>query len=161
MKVMKNLSQLFLLFVLVFGVVACSDDDDTNVNEEMTIAELAIETESLSSLVAALQRADLVSVVDGTTEFTVFAPTNDAFAAFLAEKGFASLDDVPVDVLSSILLNHVVAGEVVSTDLTTGYVKSNAQESTSGNFIDLYIDTNNGVTINGASSVSTADIQGK
>lgn len=52
----------------------------------------------------------MVGTLSGDTEFTVFAPSNDAFAAFLNDNGFANLDEVPTDVLKQILLNHVLAG---------------------------------------------------
>ena len=50
--------------------------------------------------------------------FTVFAPTNDAFAALLDELGLASLADVPVETLEAVLQMHVVPGQVRSEDLS-------------------------------------------
>lgn len=158
MRTIKNLSQILILFSFVFIAISCSDDDDT-VAEQKTIAELASETDDLSSLVAALDRADLVTTVDGEGSFTVFAPTNAAFSAFLSANGFNSVDEVPVDVLSNILLNHVISGEFQSGSLTTGYITTNAKEASTGNNISMYINTDNGVRINGASSVVTADIE--
>ena len=108
---------------------------------------------------AALEKTSLTAVLDGTDAFTVFAPGNDAFGAFLEAKGFANLDAVPTDVLTQILLNHVVAGNVKSTDLSTGYFANLATEATSMNNVNLYIDTNGGVTINGQSTVTTADVE--
>ena len=107
--------------ILLLTFAACSDDDD-NSNEilptQPNIVELAIATPDLSSLVAALTAADLVDALNADGPFTVFAPTNDAFATFLSENGFANLDEVPVDVLTQVLLYHVVAGKIGSTDLT-------------------------------------------
>lgn len=153
---MKNLRLFaFALLALSLGFVACGDDD--TMEGPKTIAELASETDNLSSLVAALDAADLVSTLNGSGPFTVFAPTNDAFDKFLSDNGFAALSDVPTDVLTSILLNHVVAGKVVSSSLSTGYVESSAT-GPGGNPMNMYISTDAGVTINGVSSVSTADI---
>ncbi len=122
------------------------------------IVDLAIATDDLSNLVAALQSADLVAALQADGPFTVFAPTNAAFEAFLAANNFASLEDVPVDVLTQVLLNHVVAGEFTSGSLTTQYVSSLSTAGAGGNNLSLYIDTAAGVTINGISDVVTPDV---
>ena len=155
---MLSLRNFLFLFILAIGMISCGDDEDITTEDPKTIAELASETSSLSTLVAALERADLVETLNGTGSFTVFAPTNDAFNALLQANGFSGLEDIPVDALTSILRNHVVTGQVLSTQLSTGYVKTNATESTTGNAIDMYINVDNGVTINGTASVTQADI---
>lgn len=75
-------------------------------------------------LVSAVIKAGLTDVLANGGPYTVFAPTNDAFVALLAEKGFTSLDDVPTDVLTDILKYHVVNGRVYSSDLTNGPVNT-------------------------------------
>jgi transforming growth factor-beta-induced protein len=83
-----------------------------------TIAQLAIGTPELSTLVQAVTRAGLVDAIsDPAADLTVFAPTNDAFAALLARLGFASLEEVPVETLRGILLDHVVGKELDAVDL--------------------------------------------
>lgn len=76
--------------------------------------------EDLSLLAAALTKADLVGAFTDEVSWTVFAPNNDAFAALLEELGFASLDDIPVEVLSDVLLYHVLGKRVYSSDLSDG-----------------------------------------
>ena len=153
------------IFLVVLGTQSCSNDDDNNmVNPDpQNIVELAVATPELSSLVAALQAADgnLVAVLSGPGPFTVLAPTNDAFAAFLSDNGFSSLSAVPTDVLSQILLNHVITGEVRSTDLPSeGYANTNATGA-GGRNLSLYINTSSGVRFNNAGSVvaNGADIE--
>lgn len=146
----------FALLMISLGFVSCGDDDEEE-NEVQNIAEIASATENLSSLVAALDAADLVSTLEGTGPFTVFAPTNAAFDKFLSDNGFSGVSDVPVDVLKNILLNHVVGGKNISTGLSTGYVESSAIGA-GGNTMNMYISTDGGVTINGGSKVTTADI---
>lgn len=68
---------------------------------------------------AAVTRAGLVDVLSAPEAKTVLAPTNTAFAEFLEANEFDSIDDVPVDVLKNILLNHVIDGKLASTDLST------------------------------------------
>jgi len=158
MKSIKSIGMWFLLLGFLTITSSCGDDDDPVVSDPKSIATIASETANLSILVEALEKADLVSVLDGTDNFTVFAPTNDAFGDLLTANGFNSLDDVPTDLLKSILLNHVVNGTALSTALTTGYVKTNATEATTGNNLDMFINTDGGVTLNGSSEVITADI---
>jgi uncharacterized surface protein with fasciclin (FAS1) repeats len=146
----------FALLMISLSFVSCGDDDDTG-NDPQTISALASETGDLSSLVAALNAADLVSTLEGDGPFTVFAPTNAAFDKFFIDNGFASIADVPADLLKNILLNHVVGGKILSTELTTGYVESSASGA-DGNTMNMYISTDGGVTINGGSSVTIADI---
>ena len=76
-----------------------------------TIVELAQGSPDLSILVDAVIAADLVETLAEGGPFTVFAPTNEAFLAALDQLGFDSLEDVPVDTLRGILLDHVVDGE--------------------------------------------------
>ncbi|MBZ9777601.1 fasciclin domain-containing protein [Psychroflexus sp. CAK8W] len=159
---MKFLSKLLLLAIIATASVSCSDDDDAPVTPpsgDPTIADLVTENDQFSSLLAALERTDLVTpFVGGSGNLTVFAPTNDAFSAFLQDNGFSSLDEVPEDLLREVLLNHVVTGRVLAADLSTGYVNSLGIGSASEANLSLFINTENGVTVNGVSSVTTPDI---
>lgn len=159
MKSTFKLKRLASVLILALLFVACSDDDtiDDFVIATPDIAERAIETADLSSLVAALQRADLVATIKGAGPFTVFAPTNAAFTTFLSDNGFSTLEDVPVDVLTQVLLNHVVAGENLANSLNTGYINSSSTAGVDGKALSLFVDISDGVKINGA-SVTSADI---
>ena len=102
-----------------------------------------------------------MNVLGGDGPFTVLAPTNEAFATFLAANNFGSLEEVPTDVLSQILLNHVIMANVTASDLTTagaGYTNTSAS-GPNNNAMSLYFNTSDGVTFNGVSSVTTADIE--
>lgn len=124
-----------------------------------TIADFVAGNPDYSSLLAALEAADLTGALDSDDiNYTIFAPNNDAFDTFLSDNGFATLADVPVDVLTQVLLNHVIGTEAFSGDLTTTYVSTLATEPTSENNLSMYINTDGGVTINGVSTVTTADI---
>jgi len=165
MKIILNFMKIIPLVVLMFTLSSCNDDDDgiAMVMQEQTIVDKALATPELSSLVAALQAADgnLVDVLSGTGPFTVLAPTNDAFATFLADNNFAALEDVPTDILSQILLNHVIAANVSSTDLIglgSGYTSTQA-DGAANQKLSLYFNTSNGVRFNNVSSVSTADVE--
>mgnify|MGYP003705935965 FL=1 len=156
---MKNLFKIIpILLISLTTLQSCNNNDDENVEDVSTIVNLAVDSADLTSLVAALDRANLVSALNGEGPFTVLAPTNDAFAAFLSANNFNSLEDVPVDILTKLLLNHVISGSLISTDLSTGYANTLATSAASQTPLSIYVDTSNGVRFNGVSSVSAADI---
>ena len=159
---MKNLLKikcLVLLTFFAFAATSCDNDDDNPAPVDNTITGKAIATTNLSILVQALVKADLATTLQGTGPYTVFAPTNDAFTAFLATTTYATINDVPKDVLTQILLNHVVTGAVKSTDLSTGYIKTLAKGSASAtNTLSMFVNTSSGVKLNGVATVTTADI---
>ena len=161
---MNYLKKISLLLITLIAFTSCSSDDDNAVvPQPQNIVEIALDSPDLSSLVAALTAADgdLVNVLLGDGPFTVLAPTNEAFATFLAANNFGSLEEVPTDVLSQILLNHVIMANVTASDLTTagaGYTNTSAS-GPNNNAMSLYFNTSDGVTFNGVSTVSTADIE--
>lgn len=155
---MKILNKLIPILLVVFLLQSCNDNDDVVVIETQTIVDLASASPNLSSLATALQRADLLTTLEGNGPFTVLAPTNDAFDTFLAANNFATLNDVPVSLLTEVLLNHVISGALQSTDLSTGYANTLATSNSTGTAMSIYINTSNGVEFNGVSSVSTANI---
>ncbi|KAB8155067.1 fasciclin domain-containing protein [Kordia sp. TARA_039_SRF] len=158
---MKKKTFILMAFVMsLLTLTSCSDDDNNTVNlpTTNTIADFVAANSDFSSLGAALDRAGLTAVLDGSVEYTVFAPNNAAFDAFLQANGFADLEAVPVDVLTQVLLNHVISGTNTSADLATGYIETLAEEATTGNNINMYVNTANGVVLNGETSVTTANV---
>lgn len=154
----RNFKKLGLVLMLSTLTISVSCSDDSN-SESNTIASIASKNAEFSTLVTALNKTGLTATLNGSGNFTVFAPTNQAFSTFLSANGFSSLDDVPVPVLKEVLLNHVVNDELFSNELTTGYVKSLGKGSASStNTLSLFINTASGVKINGVSNVTAADI---
>lgn len=115
------------------------------------IVDTAAGNADFETLVAAVQAAGLVETLKGEGPFTVFAPTDDAFAAL-----GTTVDDLlkpeNKDKLVSILTYHVVAGKVMSTDLTDDMMAATVQGE------NVTIDLDNGVMVNDA-NVVTADIE--
>lgn len=159
---MKKETLLKSAVALMFAVVtlsSCSDDDSNGSTDNNTIADLVDDNANLSILEDALDRAGLTATLDGSTNYTVFAPTNQAFTAFLQANGYANLNAVPVATLKEILLNHVIEGKVVSSGINTGYVKTLAKGSaSSSNTISMFINTASGVVINGGASNKGATV---
>jgi uncharacterized surface protein with fasciclin (FAS1) repeats len=135
---------------------ACGSDSETatdSMTEEAsvgTIVDTAIGAGNFSTLVAAVTAADLVETLSGTGPFTVFAPTDEAFAALPAGVLDALLLPENKAVLAQILTYHVVSGTVLAADVTDGDVAT-----VEGSNITL--STASGVTVNGANVVS-ADV---
>ncbi|WP_242093041.1 fasciclin domain-containing protein [Aestuariivivens sediminicola] len=160
MKITKVFKIMVLTLTISVMNLSCMDDDaPVTINpQEMTITELALASPNLSGLVEALNRADgnLASVLNGSGPFTVLAPTNDAFQALLdSEPSWNQISDIDPAVLQQVLLNHVISGDVKSTDLVSagsGYAKTNA-DGAGGEKMSLYFDTSNGVMFNGTASV--------
>ena len=157
---MKNLLKLKVLAMLLVAIVFVScDNSDDPMPVDNTITGLAVKNANLKILVQALTRADLATTLKGAGPFTVFAPTDAAFTAFLKTTPYATINDVPKDVLTQILLNHVVSGSVKSTALTTTYIKTLAKGSASAtNNLSMYVDITSGVKLNGVATVTTADV---
>jgi uncharacterized surface protein with fasciclin (FAS1) repeats len=109
---MKIKKSMLTVLVMVFGLAlllvsnACKSNDD--VEELKDIVDTAIEAGNFSTLVTAVQAAGLVDALKQPGPFTVFAPTDDAFAQLPAGTLDALLQDIPT--LQSILLYHVAAG---------------------------------------------------
>ena len=158
---MKTLSKLkFILAILLVSTFVVSCDDDNDPMPDNTITGLAQSNPNLSILVQALVKADLAETLKGSGPYTVFAPTDAAFVAFLQTTPYATLNDVPKEALTQILLNHVVSGSVKSTDLSTGYIKTLAKGSASStNNLSMFVNTaSNMVKLNGVATVTAADI---
>ncbi|MEM1432104.1 MAG: fasciclin domain-containing protein [Pseudomonadota bacterium] len=114
------------------------------------IVDTAIEAGSFETLVAAVQAAGLVETLKGEGPFTVFAPTDDAFAALPEGTVEGLLADT--EALTAILTYHVVPGKVMSTDLSDG-MKAATVEGT-----EVTISLSDGPMVDGANIV-TPDIE--
>lgn len=113
------------------------------------IVDTAVSAGSFTTLVAAVTAAGLVDTLKGAGPFTVFAPTDEAFAKLPAGTVDALLKDIPK--LKKILTYHVVSGKVMAADAA----KLKSAKTVEGS--EIKIDASNGVKIND-STVTTADI---
>lgn len=146
-----------MLFLILVSVSACSEDDDP-MDEPMTIVETAQATDDLSLLVEAVIAADLVDALNSGT-FTVFAPNNAAFQALLdSDPTWNAIEDIPVSVLTSVLLFHVVEGEVRAGDLSDTYVNT-LSTGPNSEPLSLQVTTTGGVTFDGDALPLTTDVE--
>jgi transforming growth factor-beta-induced protein len=161
---MKKISRLFPIVALLLATslifTSCQKDEeeDMPMQQEKSIATIASEDPQFSILVDALVKADLVSTLDGSGTFTVFAPTNDAFNELFQTLGVNGIEDLTKEALTPILLYHVVGLEAKSTDLATGYIETLSADTEDGNGIVMYVEVGTGVQINKDVTVTNADI---
>jgi len=116
------------------------------------IVDTAVAAGSFNTLVAAVEAAGLVDTLKGEGPFTVFAPTDEAFAALPEGTVESLLMPENLETLQAVLTYHVVPGKVMSGDLSNNMMATTVQGS------DVTIMTEGGVTVNGA-NVVTADIE--
>lgn len=178
MKIRKPLILALCIPALVLGVAACGSDDDSSSNENTTAMEssnsasetannmgnsamgsedivaLAQGNEDLSTLVDAVTAADLVTTLQGEGPFTVFAPTNEAFAALPPAELKRLLKPANKDEPANILTYHVAAGDVKSSDLKDGQMIETVQ----GGKLEVKIADDGTVTVGGA-KVVTPDVE--
>ncbi len=117
------------------------------------IVDTAVDAGSFTTLVTALQAAGLDQTLKGEGPFTVFAPTDDAFAAVPKETLDALLAD-PKGALTDVLTYHVVPGKVMSGDLSDGMEATTVNGAT----LTITVKDDGTVMINDA-TVTTADIE--
>jgi len=145
MKLTKTIAAAVIAFGLAGGAAMAASHSD-----KKDIVDTAVEAGSFETLVAAVQAAGLVETLKGDGPFTVFAPTDEAFAAL-----GMTVDDLlkpeNKDKLVAVLTYHVVPGKVMSTDLVDDSTPATVQGSM------VTIDLDNGAMVNDA-KVVTADI---
>lgn len=107
----RILLSLALAFGLVFGAAQAQN------SMPATVVDIATSNDDFSTLVAAVVEADLAGVLSGEGPFTVFAPTNEAFAAALEALGITAEELLASPDLAGILTYHVVAGKLLASDV--------------------------------------------
>jgi uncharacterized surface protein with fasciclin (FAS1) repeats len=165
----KRLATFAAVGVLTLGVAACGDDEDdsaaavatpaetqapveTPAATEQDIVALASGTPDLSTLVSAVEAAQLGETLQGDGPFTVFAPTNDAFSAVDQETLDGLLAPEGKEQLTNILTYHVVPGELMAADLQDGQ----ELETVQGESLQVSVD---GDTVRvGDATVAMADV---
>jgi len=120
-----------LALAIVFGVAAMPAS--ANVNADKDIVDTAVAAGSFNTLVTAVKEAGLVETLKGSGPFTVFAPTDEAFAKIPKEKLEALLKNK--EALKKVLLYHVVAGNVMAKDV----VKLKAAKTVEGSSVKVTV----------------------
>jgi uncharacterized surface protein with fasciclin (FAS1) repeats len=162
MKTRYIILMVVALMALPLVIAACGGSSDeaaapaespSPTMAQQDIVDTAVAAGDFTTLVSAVQQAGLEETLRGEGPFTVFAPTDEAFAAVPQETMDALLAD-PTGALADVLTYHVVPGKVMSTDLSDGM----QAETVNGQPLDISIEDDGTVMVNGA-KVVTADIE--
>lgn len=147
---MKLTLPIALLTLTLFAAGGASAGSQAAAKKD--IVDTAVSAGTFNTLVAAVQAAELVEALKGDGPFTVFAPTDDAFAALPEGTVENLLKSENQAQLQAILLYHVVSGKIMAADIGSGAQPATLQGAT----IDV-IGSSSGVTVNGANVVA-ADV---
>ena len=137
------------LFTVLMSAIAMAGQYTENMSNKKDIVDTAIEAKSFSTLLTAVKQAGLVDALKGNGPYTLFAPTDDAFAKIPKEKLQALLNDK--EALTAVLTYHVIPAKVTADQV----VNLTSAKTLQGQSIS--IDTSNGVKVNNA-NVIKADI---
>jgi uncharacterized surface protein with fasciclin (FAS1) repeats len=149
----KNYEEILMLRTsMAFAAAALIAGSAYAGSMKKDIVDTAVNAGSFETLVAAVQAAGLVETLKGDGPFTVFAPTDEAFAALPEGTVEELLKPENKDQLTAILTYHVVPGKVMSGDLSDDMMATTVQGT------DVMIDLDNGVMVQDATVVS-ADIE--
>ena len=144
---MKNLfTRTALIALLVWSAPTANAQDDA----AKDIVDIAVEAGTFNTLVAAVTAADLVDVLKGEGPFTVFAPTDEAFAALPEGTVENLLKPENKDQLVAVLTYHVVPGRVMAADVVTLTEAATVQGST----VDISVE-DGAVKVDNATVVAT------
>jgi uncharacterized surface protein with fasciclin (FAS1) repeats len=146
---MKSVCYRVLTMAVVIGLMSATMGlaEETCKDKSKDIVDTAVSAGSFKTLAAALKAADLIKTLKGKGPFTVFAPTDEAFAKLPAGTLEGLLKDVPK--LKQILLYHVVPGKNMAADV----VKMSKAKTAEGQ--SVRISTSDGVKVDGANVVKT------
>ncbi|MFN2323415.1 MAG: fasciclin domain-containing protein [Trueperaceae bacterium] len=155
------MKRTLISLALAFGLVAGIANADGHGAMPETVVDIATSNEDFSTLVAAVVEADLAGALSGEGPFTVFAPTNDAFAAALEALGITAEELLASPDLGAILTYHVVAGKLLAADVLAAVEAGNGTavvETLNGASITVTV-VDGMVMIDGTATVTTVDLE--
>ena len=158
---MINKIKFFTLISLIILFQSCTtNDNDEYVNMPKSIYEHVATSMNYSYLRYALEKTNLDGVLNGVEKYTLYAPNNMAFGRFLMSAGYNDIDKVPTSLLTQVLLNHVMVGEMEYRDFKTGYFNTAAVSDASNTPMSIHIQQiNMRVTLNGEARITQGNVR--
>jgi len=178
MKIKKNITTYFASLFTCVILVSCNVEDN-NVNvipfvpgvveNPVTITQVIIKDPNFSILETLMRRIEtaatkpegkILSNLNLPGNSTLFAPTDAAFNAFMDANKITDLGKLPIATITNLVYYHLMTGKFVASDLSTGFASTQATRGI-GTFLvnlSMYIDTNNGVLLNGISKVVSSNV---
>lgn len=155
---MKRIAIAALFAVATLGGIALADNHG---DMPATVVDIAVENDGFSTLVAAVTEAGLVETLSSEGPFTVFAPTDEAFAAALEALGLTAEELLASDDLAGILTYHVVAGKLMAADVLAAVESGMGTaevETVNGATIEVTVEDGM-VMLNGVATVTATDLE--
>jgi len=157
------MKKIALLTALLVGLVGITFADNHESMEDMpaTVVDVAVGADGFDTLVAAVTEAGLVETLSGEGPFTVFAPTDEAFAAALEALGLTAEELLASEDLGAILTYHVVAGNLMAADVIAAVegAEGGVAEVETVNGAPIEVSIMDGmVMINGTATVVATDL---
>ena len=156
---MKHLKYFFAIIILSFSY-SCSVDEGEVELIPKTMLDLVQESPNYTYLTYAISKTGLSGTLnDGNANLTLFAPNDMAFGKFVMDNGFRSIDEIPVELLTKVLLNHVLVEKVEYSKFETGYYDTAAEfvNETYTKNISMHVEqVNMRITLNGESMITNA-----
>jgi transforming growth factor-beta-induced protein len=118
-----------------------------------TVLDIIIQNGTFTHFVEAVDKAEMESALRETGPYTIFVPTDEAFKALFTDLGVSGIADLSKEQLVAILQNHIVDGNLRSTDMVSGNVSTHNGE--------ISVDKGITVVINNSAKIVTFDLQGK
>lgn len=138
--------------VALFGFTACQEDENLLLPKQ-NIIETASDNSDFSTLVSAVEEANLTETLSGSGPFTVFAPTNQAFGEYLLKNNLSSSELFADPDLNDLLRYHVILGTKLSSDLKAGVINS-----LEGRNFYISEDPSGSLWINGSAKITETDV---
>ena len=151
-KVIKAVTFTLMASMILLSMMAGAAQDYKKA--EQNIVEVAVANGNFNTLAAALKAADLVDVLKGDGPFTVFAPTDEAFAKLPEGTVESLLKPENIDQLKAVLTYHVVSGEVMAADV----VKLDSATTVNGADVKIAV-VEDAVKLNEGSTVVLTDVK--
>lgn len=178
MNIKKNITTYFAYILTCVVLVSCNIEDDSVevipfvpgvVENPVTITQVIIKDPNFSTLEALMRRIEtaatkpegkILSVLNQPGNTTVFAPTDAAFNAFMLANKITDLGKLPIATITNLVYNHLMTGKFLAADLSTGFVSTQASRGTGTALVRLsmYVNTNNGVLLNGVAKVVSSNV---
>ena len=156
---MKHLKYFLAIIILSFSY-SCSVDEGEVELRPKTMLDLVQESTNYTYLTYAISKTGLSNTLSSNNaNLTLFAPDDMAFGIFLMQNGFRSIDEIPVDLLKKVLLNHVLVEKVEYSKFETGYYDTAAEfvNETYTKNISMHVEqVNMRITLNGESMITRA-----
>ena len=172
-KLIKYFSTCIIASILMFSCDFPEDEafyipfEVGEVENPETITQFIIARDDFSIMETAMRAIEefgsfkILSELNVPGNTTLFVPNDTAFQAWLDANEIDNIELLDIDLIENLVLNHLLEGTFKSTDFVSGLTTSSALVGPRSNQrnISMYIDTENGVTVNGESNVITPDVE--